>query len=64
MAAMSENLSYKQRGALKLKPAAEYLSLSPISLRRLINRGIIKPNRSTRHILIPISELNRFLAGR
>ena len=60
---MSEKLSSpQQRGALKLKPAAEYLSLSPMSMRRLIKRGLIKPNRLTRHILISIAELNRFLA--
>jgi excisionase family DNA binding protein len=48
-------------GALKLKEAAKYLSLSPVSVRRLIDRGLIKPNRALRHILIPIAELDRFL---
>jgi Helix-turn-helix domain len=53
------------RGALKIKEAAEYLGgLSPISVRRLIKRGLLKPNRALRHILIPIGELDRFLAGR
>ena len=51
------------RGAVKIKGAAEYLGgVSPISVRRLIKRGLIKPNRALRHILIPISELDRFLA--
>jgi excisionase family DNA binding protein len=49
-------------GALKLKEAANYLAVSPISVRRLIQRGLIKPNRALRHILIPIGELDRFLA--
>jgi excisionase family DNA binding protein len=48
-------------GALKLKEAAKYLSVSPISVRRLIDRGLLKPNRALRHILIPVEELNRFL---
>ena len=48
-------------GALKLKDAANYLAVSPISVHRLIQRGLIKPNRALRHILIPIRELNRFL---
>jgi len=49
-------------GALKLKDACRYLGgLSPITLRRLIKRGLIKPNRSLRHLLIPLTELNRFL---
>ncbi len=49
-------------GALKLKEAAEYLGVAPISVRRLIERGLIKPNRALRHVIIPISELDRFLA--
>jgi len=48
-------------GALKLKDAANYLAISPISVRRLIERGLIEPNRALRHILIPIGELDRFL---
>jgi excisionase family DNA binding protein len=49
-------------GALKVKDAAGYLGVSPISVRRLIQRGLIKPNRALRHVLIPLSELDRFLA--
>jgi len=50
-------------GALKLKDAAQYLGgVSPITIHRLIKRGLIKPNRALRHILIPIVELDRFLA--
>jgi len=51
-------------GALKLKDAAEYLGgVSPITIRRLIKRGLIKPNLALRHILIPVAELDKFLAG-
>jgi len=51
-------------GAFKLKPACQYLGgISEITLRRLIVRGLIKPNRSLRHILIPKSELDRFLTS-
>ncbi len=49
------------RGALKLKHAAAYLDISVISLRRLIERGLIKPNRALRHVVIPVIELDRFL---
>lgn len=50
-------------GALKIKEAAEYLGgISTISVRRLIKRGLIKPNRALRHVLIPVAELTRFLA--
>jgi excisionase family DNA binding protein len=49
-------------GALKLKDAAQYLGgVSTVTVRRLIKRGLIKPNRSLRHVLIPVAELDRFL---
>ena len=63
MTATESQKSQRLRGALKLPEACEYLGgISQISLRRLINRGLIKPNRSLRHLLIPISELDRFLS--
>jgi hypothetical protein len=49
-------------GGLKLKAAAKYLSVSPITLRRLVERDLIRPNRCTRHLLFDIRELQRFLA--
>jgi excisionase family DNA binding protein len=48
-------------GALKLKPAAQYLSLSKPTVYRLVVRGLLRPNRATRHLLFSIEELNRFL---
>jgi len=57
----SERPTSASAGALKLKDAANYLAVSPISVRRLIQRGLIKPNRALRHILIPIGALDRFL---
>jgi excisionase family DNA binding protein len=51
------------KGGLKIKDACIYLGgVSEITVRRLIARGLIKPNRSIRHILIPVAELDRFLA--
>jgi hypothetical protein len=48
--------------ALKVKDACEYLGgISPASVRRLIKRKLLTPNRALRHIVIPISELDRFL---
>jgi len=50
------------RGALKLKDACEYLGgISPVTVRRLIKRKQLTPNRTLRHILISVSELDRFL---
>ncbi|HYR22307.1 MAG TPA: helix-turn-helix domain-containing protein [Chthoniobacterales bacterium] len=52
-------------GALKLKDAAQYLGgVSTITVRRLIKRGLIKPNRALRHVLIPVAELDRFIGGK
>jgi len=49
-------------GALKLKEARQYLGgLSIPTMHRLIKRGLLKPNRATRHLLFPLSELDRFL---
>jgi Helix-turn-helix domain len=53
-----------KQGALKLKDACRYLGgISPSSLRRLIERKLLRPNRALRHILIPVAELDRFLLG-
>jgi excisionase family DNA binding protein len=49
-------------GALKLKPAAQYLGgLSVPTMHRLIQRGLLRPCRATRHLLFPKKELDRFL---
>ncbi len=49
-------------GALKLKEAADYLGgISTTTVRRLIGRGLLRANRTLRHILIPVAELDRFL---
>jgi excisionase family DNA binding protein len=64
MKAIREKTIPAARGALKLKDAAKYLGgISQITVRRLINRGLIKPNRALRHLLIPVSELDRFIEG-
>jgi hypothetical protein len=49
-------------GAFKLKPAAEYLGgLSVPTMHRLIQRGLLRPNRKLRHIIFSRQELDRFL---
>jgi len=58
---MMKVINDKPKGALKVRYAAEYLSVAPITVRRLIKRGLIQPNRALRHILIPVEELDRFL---
>jgi hypothetical protein len=57
----SSNSVPVNQGALKLKDACRYLGgISPSSLRRLIERRLLKPNRA---FLIPVAELDRFLLG-
>jgi excisionase family DNA binding protein len=48
-------------GAYKLAPAAHYLGLSKPSVYRLVARGLLRPNRATRHLLFAKQELDRFL---
>src|SRR5262245_59651971 len=48
-------------GGLKTKEAAVYCSLSPLEIRRLVERGLLMPNRSTRHLLFSVEQLDNFL---
>jgi hypothetical protein len=50
-------------GTLKLKEARQYLGgLSVPTMHRLIKRGLLKPNRTLRHLLFTRKELDRFLS--
>jgi hypothetical protein len=48
-------------GAMKFKLAARYIAVSPLTLRRLMERGLIRPIRTTRHLTFAVSELNRYM---
>jgi hypothetical protein len=48
-------------GALGLKATAEYLAISEVSVRRLVKRGLLKPNRGLKKLTFPIRVLNRYL---
>jgi len=50
-----------EKVALKTKEAAARLSVTPKTIRSLVARGLLRPNRTTRHLLIPVSEIERFL---
>jgi excisionase family DNA binding protein len=66
---MTHNTQYNNgpviadRHLYKLNEAAAMLSLSVVSLRRLIKSGAIRPHRKTRHILISRAEIERFAAA-
>jgi excisionase family DNA binding protein len=56
--------AFQRRGAFKMKEACDYLGgISPVTLRRLIARGFIRPNRAPRHIIISKAELDKFLSS-
>jgi excisionase family DNA binding protein len=48
-------------GALTLREACIYLSVSEPTMYRLLERGLIRSNRMTRLHLFPVSELDRAL---
>lgn len=49
------------RLAYNIRETARMLGVCDKSVRRLILRGLIRPSRALRHILIPKTELDRFL---
>jgi len=51
------------QGAFSLKRAAAYLDVSPRTVERLIERKLIKRSKALGKIIIPKTELDRFLAS-
>lgn len=49
------------RRAFKIRETSEMLGVSELTVRRLIKRGELKAIRKLRHVLIPLSEVDRFL---
>ena len=49
------------RLAYSVQETARMLGVCDKSIRRLIWRGLIRPSRALRHILIPKDEIDRFL---
>lgn len=49
------------RLAYSVQEAALILGVSEKSVRRLIVRGLLRPSRALRHLLIPRKEIERFL---
>jgi hypothetical protein len=49
-------------GGLKLKEAAQYIgNVSVPTMHRLVKRGLLRPNRTLRHLIFTRDELDRFL---
>ena len=51
------------RLSYKINEAAQMLGVSPITIRRAISRGLLKPCRAFRHPLIPAEQLRKLIAG-
>jgi hypothetical protein len=49
------------RLAYSVAETAAMLGICEKSVRRLIARGLLRPSRALRHLLIPRSEIGRFL---
>ena len=56
------NLPQSNRLAYKINEAAALIGVSPVTIRRAIQRGLIRPSRAFRHVIISVEELQRFLA--
>ena len=50
-----------QRKAFSVQETAVILGCSEISVRRLINRGLLRANRALRHIRVSAVEIDNFL---
>ncbi len=50
-----------QQAAFKINDAATILGVAPSSIRRLIQRGVLKPCRVLRHALIPSEQIQQLL---
>jgi len=51
------------RISYKINEAAAMCGVSPITIRRAIDRGLLKPCRSFRHPLIPADQLEKLIGG-
>jgi hypothetical protein len=49
------------RISYKISEAAKIIGVSPITIRRAIARGLLKPCRAFRHPLIPADQLRRMV---
>jgi excisionase family DNA binding protein len=52
------------RLSYKINEAAKILGVSPITIRRAISRGLLKPCRAFRHPLIPAEQLKKLITPR
>ena len=61
MASPTSSPPTTQRLAFSVSEAAQMLGVSDKTIRRLIDRKLIRASRALRHLRIPKTELDRFL---
>jgi len=61
MKAQLSDTSDNPRIAYTRLEAAAVLGISPISIDRLKNRGLLRPSKALRRPLYPVKEIERFL---
>lgn len=55
------NIPPKPRRFYTIKEAATELNVSKVTVRRLIDRGLLRPNRTIRHIRIAREQIDEFV---
>ena len=60
---IEKNHRMPAKGFYTIREVAVYLAVSEKSVRRLVNRGLLKPSRALRKLLIPVSELEAFFSN-
>lgn len=58
---MHTNSTIPQRKVVKVAEAARMLSISTASVRRLIDRKLLRASCGMRHFLIRVEEIERYL---
>jgi len=53
----ARQLPLSDRVALKIGEAADTIGVNPVTIRRMIKRGLLKPYRGLRTPLIPVCQL-------
>jgi excisionase family DNA binding protein len=59
---MADEKAPVARLALSVREAAAALGVSEKSVRRLVDRGLLKPCRALRHLRIPVGQIAQLLS--
>lgn len=57
----NEKIEKLERRAFRIREVAQMLNVSEPSVRRLVGRGLLRPCRVLRHLLIPADQIDALL---